>query len=131
MSAGPMICVRCHLRIGHRRGLCDWCHARTRRVVAEGTTTWAELERQGLVLPAEEGDYDTDEGPMPGDLTSWFVIFGIGLFFAVVGLLLWAAALVPDWVVGMVFTLGIGAMLFVLADAVVRCRRGAPPPGRE
>jgi hypothetical protein len=134
MSAGPMICVRCRLRIGHRRGLCDWCHLRLRRAVAEGKTTWAELERQGLVLSAEEGDYDTDEAEGPelaADLVGWFVMFGIGLFFAGAGLLLWAAALVPYWVMGMVFALGSGLMLLVLAPAVASCHGRAPPRGRE
>ena len=134
MADNSMICMGCRLHIANRRGLCDWCHRRTRRAIAQGKTTWAELERQGRVLPAAEGDYDTDEDGGPGlaaDLVGWFVMFGIGLFFAGVGLLLWATALVPYWVVGMVFSLGIGAMLFVLADAVARCRRGAPPPRRE
>ena len=133
MSAWQMICMGCHLQIAHRRGLCDWCHRRTRRAVAEGKTTWAELQQQGRALPAEEGDYDTDEGPgLAAELVGWFVLFGIGLFFAGVGLLLWVASRGAVWLMGvLVFTVGISTMLLVLTIAVARCHGRAPPPGRE
>src|SRR5262245_25861617 len=98
MSAWQMICMGCHLHIANRPGLCDWCHRRARRAVAQGKTTWAELQQQGRVLPAEEGDYDTaeDEGPgLAADLVGGFMVLGAGLFFAGVGMLLWVTPRFP------------------------------------
>jgi hypothetical protein len=133
MSADLMICMGCRLHIANRRGLCDWCHRRIRRAVAEGKAAWAELERQGLVLPAEAGDYDTaEEAELPGDLAGWFVAFAVGLVFACAGLFLWALARGPFWLLGvLVFMAGISVMLVVLAQAVARCHGRAPPQGRE
>jgi hypothetical protein len=146
MGAGPptgkgatvaddsMICMGCRLRIANRRGLCDWCHARTRRAVAAGKNTWAELERQGRVLPAEPGDHDTDEGEpgRPPELVAWLILFGFGLILAAAGLILGAASRYPQKPLAvLLFVVGASAMLLTLALALVRCYSGAPPGGRQ
>jgi hypothetical protein len=128
MPADRLICLGCHLRLANRRGLCDWCHRRTRRAVAEGKVTWADLERRGLVLPAEPWDDDSDEsdgGGLAEDLVGQFVLFGLSLIFAGGGLIAWAAS--PASMLRgagvMVFALGVGLMLLILVLAVTRHRR--------
>jgi hypothetical protein len=128
MPADLLICLGCHLRTANRRGLCDWCHRRTRRAVAEGKVTWADLERRGLVLPAEPGDHDTDEeegNRLAEDLVGWFVLFGISLLFGGGGLVLWAASSASTIQrAGVeIFALGVGLMLLILVFAVTRHRR--------
>jgi hypothetical protein len=54
VSAGPLTCLSCRERAAHLRGVCDRCYTRHRIAVARGLTTWADLERQGLVLPAQQ-----------------------------------------------------------------------------
>jgi hypothetical protein len=147
MGAGPptgkgatvaddsMICIGCCLHIANRRGLCDWCHRRTRCAVAEGKTTWAELERLGLVLTAEPWDSDTEEEERPGlaaDLVGWFILFVMGLVFAGIGLLLWAP---PRWDPFrnygiLLLAIGVGTMLFAVKLAVDRSCGRAPPRAR-
>lgn len=57
---GRAACVCCGKRgrvkraahdYGMLRGICLSCRATMRRMVARGRTTWAELERKGLILP--------------------------------------------------------------------------------
>jgi hypothetical protein len=134
MSVGSMICMGCQLHIASRRGLCDWCHRRTRRDVSEGKTTWAELERQGRVLPAEAGDYDTaeDEGPgLAAYLVGGLVLLGVFLFFAGIGMLLWVMAPYPHKLLGVpLFAIGAGGMLLIMTHAMIHCC-GPAPPRRE
>jgi hypothetical protein len=127
MPADLRICLGCRLHMANRRGLCDWCHRRTRRAVAAGKATWADLERRGLVLPAEPGDYDTDEEEGRGlaaDLVGQFVLFGISLIFAGGGLVLWAmSSASAGRVWGMViFAGGVGFMLLTAVFALAQRR---------
>ena len=55
MASQPAACVTCHERIAYKRGCCLRCYQRHRNEVATGETTWAKLERRGLVLPARSG----------------------------------------------------------------------------
>jgi hypothetical protein len=130
MFTDSTICMGCHLHLADRRGLCDWCYRRTRREVYEGKTTWAELEQHGRVLPAKEGEKDTEEREEPGlgaELLAWFVVLGMGVLFAGAGLLIWARSPHPHCLVGVLsFSLGVAAMLFVMAVAVVRSRSRKP-----
>jgi hypothetical protein len=46
-------CLTCHAR-AKRRGCCCWtCHGRHTKAIRAGKASWAELERQGVVTPAE------------------------------------------------------------------------------
>jgi hypothetical protein len=127
MSAELLICMDCRLHIANRRGLCDWCHRRTRAAVATGKTTWAELERQGRVLPAEVWDDDAEEKPaLWAELTGLFVIFGMGLVLAGAGLLLWNTSRTVPLAEVPIFAVGCGVMLLALKLAVKLGRGGTP-----
>jgi len=47
----PM-CLTCRRRVALTRGCCQVCYTRHRTAVVRGVTTWKELERAGLTLPA-------------------------------------------------------------------------------
>ena len=49
----PPACLTCRSGFGLRRGNCKPCYDRHARAVRLGKTTWAELERRGLAVPAE------------------------------------------------------------------------------
>ena len=53
MSQGPIRCLTCRSGPGVRRGNYRPCYDRHAHAVGKGKATWAELERQGLVMPAE------------------------------------------------------------------------------
>jgi hypothetical protein len=45
-------CLNCNKRIARLRGCCTTCYGRHRSAVRAGKTTWAKLEKRGLVEPA-------------------------------------------------------------------------------
>ena len=49
----PAPCLTCRSGPGNRRGTCRPCYDRHAHAVGKGKATWAELERQGVVMPAE------------------------------------------------------------------------------
>jgi hypothetical protein len=53
MGMQPTRCMTCQERVVYRRGCCVRCFGRHRTAIAKGKTTWAKLERRGLVLPAQ------------------------------------------------------------------------------
>jgi hypothetical protein len=54
MPTPPTPCLRCGERLPRRRGLCDRCLGRTRKAIAAGETSWAQLETAGLALPPQK-----------------------------------------------------------------------------
>ena len=57
MASQPVACLTCRERIAYKRGCCLRCYTRHRNDVANGKTTWAKLERRGLVLPARRSGW--------------------------------------------------------------------------
>jgi hypothetical protein len=53
VSPGPISCLTCRQRVAIRRGCCHICYGRHQKAVAAGKTTWAELVRRGLAVPAQ------------------------------------------------------------------------------
>jgi hypothetical protein len=49
---GPISCLTCRQRVAIFRGCCPTCYDRHQKAVAAGKTTWAELVRRGLAVPA-------------------------------------------------------------------------------
>ncbi len=56
MTTPPSLltCLACRERPRRCRGLCERCHTRARKAVASGQTTWAQLQADGLALPAQQ-----------------------------------------------------------------------------
>jgi hypothetical protein len=52
VSTGSISCLTCRQRVAICRGCCQTCYDRHRIAVAAGKTTWAELVRRGLAVPA-------------------------------------------------------------------------------
>jgi hypothetical protein len=52
VSTGFISCLTCRQRVAVCRGCCPTCYDRHRIAVAAGKTTWAELVRRGLAVPA-------------------------------------------------------------------------------
>ena len=52
VSTGSISCLTCRQRVAVWRGCCHACYRRHRVAVAAGKTTWAELVRRGLAVPA-------------------------------------------------------------------------------
>ena len=49
----PPICLTCRSGLATYRGNCRPCYDRHAQAVRKGRASWAELERQGVVMPAE------------------------------------------------------------------------------
>jgi hypothetical protein len=53
MTLDQIGCLTCHRRVRRIRGNCESCYNKHRKAVRCGEVTWTELERRGLVLPAQ------------------------------------------------------------------------------
>jgi hypothetical protein len=53
MSRGCLLCPVGAKKPARTRGLCRSCYNRCAKEIRQRQTTWAELERKGLALPAQ------------------------------------------------------------------------------
>ena len=72
------------------RGVCSGCYTAARRLVLDGATTWAELEKTGKVAP-RRGRYGTKDwlfGDGPKSVADWENVLAV---------VQWVTRAKPDW----------------------------------